>query len=60
MKTVFTQEVNDASGQNYLRDSFYSNYKSPALFPHPGQEPVYTTKPAGWSEKQWKDYRAAH
>lgn len=60
MKTVFTQEVNDASGQNYLRDSFYSNYKSPALFPHPGQEPVYTTKPTGWSEKQWKDYRAAH
>lgn len=60
MKTVFTQEVNDINGQNYLRDSFYSNYKSPALFPHPGQEPVYTSKPKGWSEKQWKDYKAIH
>lgn len=60
MKTVFTQEVNDENGQNFIRDSFYSNYKSPSLFPHPGQEPVYTTKPAGWSEKQWKDYKAIH
>lgn len=58
MKTVFTQEVSDASGQNFIRDSFWSNYKSPALFPHPGQEPVYTSKPADWSEKQWKDYKA--
>ncbi len=58
MKTVFTQEVNDANGQNFIRDSFYSNYKSPALFPHPGEEQVFTSKPADWSEKQWKEYRA--
>lgn len=57
MKTVFSQEVNNKDGQNFIRDSFYSNYKSPSLFPHPGQEPVYTTKPAGWSEKQWKEYK---
>ncbi len=57
MKTVFTQEVNDSNGKNFIRDSFWSNYKSPALFPHPGQEPVYTSKPAGWSEKQWKEYK---
>lgn len=60
MKTVFTQEVNDGNSQNFIRDSFYSNYKSPALFPHPGQEPVYTTKPKDWSERQWKEYKAIH
>lgn len=60
MKTVFTQEVNAGDGQNFIRDSFYSNYKSPSLFPHPGQEPVYTSKPDGWSEKQWKEYKAIH
>jgi vancomycin resistance protein YoaR len=60
MKTVFTQEVNAADGQNFIRDSFWSNYKSPSLFPHPGQETIYTTKPADWSEKQWKDYKAIH
>jgi len=58
MKTVFTQEVNSRDGQNFIRDSFWSNYKSPSLFPHPGEEAVYTTKPAGWSEKQWKEYKA--
>lgn len=60
MKTVFTQEVNNATGQNFIRDSFWSNYKSPSLFPHPGQETIYTTKPKDWSEKQWKDYKAIH
>ncbi|MDP2838188.1 MAG: VanW family protein [Candidatus Moranbacteria bacterium] len=58
MKTVFTQEVTDSTGQNFIRDSFWSNYKSPSLFPHPGQEPVYTSKPKDWSERQWKEYRA--
>ena len=58
MKTVFTQEVNTDDGQNFIRDSFYSNYKSPSLFPHPGEEPNLTTKPKDWSEKQWKDYKA--
>lgn len=58
MKTVFTQEVNADDGQNFIRDSFYSNYKSPSLFPHPGEEPNLTTKPKDWSEKQWKEYKA--
>ena len=60
MKTVFTQAVSNADGQNFIRDSFYSNYKSPSLFPHPGQEPVYTSKPSGWSDRQWKEYKALH
>ena len=60
MKTVFTQEVNDGDNKNFIRDSFWSNYKSAALFPHPGQETIYTSKPAGWSEKQWKNYKAIH
>lgn len=60
MKTVFTQEVTAADGKNFIRDSFWSNYKSPSLFPHPGQEPNFTTKPADWSEKQWKEYKATH
>ncbi len=59
MKTVFTQEVNTVDGQNFIRDSFYSNYKSPALFPHPGDEPVYTTKPKDWSGKQWDAYKSS-
>lgn len=58
MKTVFTQEVSTGDGQNYIRDSFWSNYKSPSLFPHPGEEQNPTTKPADWSEKQWKAYKA--
>lgn len=58
MKTVFTQEVNNGEGQNFIRDSFYSNYKSPSLFPHPGEETVYNEKPKDWSEKQWKAYKA--
>ncbi|TXH07645.1 MAG: hypothetical protein E6Q06_02170 [Candidatus Moraniibacteriota bacterium] len=57
MKTVFTQTVTDASGQTLINDSFWSNYKSPSLFPHPGDEPVYTTKPKDWSEKQWREYK---
>jgi vancomycin resistance protein YoaR len=58
MKTVFTQEVHNDEGQNVIRDSFWSNYKSPSLFPHPGEEKNFTTKPADWSEKQWKAYKA--
>lgn len=60
MKTVFTQTVTDESGQAFINDSFWSNYKSPSLFPHPGDEPIYTTKPAGWSEKQWREYKKIH
>lgn len=57
MKTVFTQTVTDGAGQVFINDSFWSNYKSPSLFPHPGDEPVYTVKPKDWSEKQWREYR---
>lgn len=57
MKTVFTHTVADSTGQTFINDSFWSNYKSPSLFPHPGDEPVYTSKPKGWSEKQWREYR---
>lgn len=60
MKTVFSQLVTDATGASLINDSFWSNYKSPSLFPHPGEEPVYTTKPKGWSEKQWGEYKKIH
>lgn len=60
MKTVFSQLVTDASGESLINDSFWSNYKSPSLFPHPGEEPVFTTKPKGWSEKQWTEYKKIH
>lgn len=57
MKTVFTQEVNTGDGENFIRDSFWSNYKSPSLYPHPGEETNYTEKPSGWSKKQWDEYK---
>lgn len=57
MKTVFTQTVTAADGKTLIDDKFYSNYASPSKYPHPGQEPVYTSKPDGWSEKQWSEYR---
>lgn len=60
MKTVFSQLVTDSSGTSVINDSFWSNYKSPSLFPHPGDEPIYTTKPKGWSEKQWSEYKKIH
>jgi vancomycin resistance protein YoaR len=60
MKTVFTHTVKDASGEAFINDTFWSNYKSPSLFPHPGDEPNYTTKPKGWSEKQWREYKRIH
>jgi vancomycin resistance protein YoaR len=60
MRTVFSQLVTDAAGESLINDSFWSNYKSPSLFPHPGEEPVYTIKPKGWSEKQWSEYKKIH
>ncbi|MDD2766642.1 MAG: VanW family protein [Candidatus Moranbacteria bacterium] len=60
MKTVFTQEVNTAEGENFIRDSFWSNYKSPSLYPLPGQEQVLVTKPNGWSEREWTAYKKIH
>ncbi len=59
MRTIFTQSVNDADGQNYIRDSFRSNYKSPSLFPHPGDE-ILKEKPADWSKRQWSEYQKTH
>ena len=59
MRTIFTQEVNDASGQNLIRDSFRSNYKSPSLFPHPGDE-ILKMKPTDWSKRQWEEYGRTH
>lgn len=60
MKTVFSQLVTDASGEEIIKDSFWSNYKSPSLFPHPGEETVLTEKPKGWSTREWKAYKAIH
>jgi vancomycin resistance protein YoaR len=60
MKTVFSQLVTDASGDSLINDSFWSNYKSPSLFPHPGEETIYKEKPAGWSKKQWDEYKKIH
>lgn len=60
MKTVFSQLVTDSSGASIINDSFWSNYKSPSLFPHPGEEPTFATKPKGWSEKQWSEYKKIH
>lgn len=60
MKTIFTQIVTDASGQEMFRQEFPSNYKSPSLFPHEGAETVITTKPEDWSKSQWNDYKKLH
>jgi vancomycin resistance protein YoaR len=58
MRTVFTQEVKDKDGNVFQKDSFASNYKSPSLFPHPGEETAkLTTKPANWSNTQWREYK---
>ncbi len=57
MKTVFSQLVTDAAGGSLINDSFWSNYKSPSLFPHPGDDPTLTVKPKDWSAKQWNEYR---
>ncbi len=58
MKTIFTQIVKDKGGTVLIEDSFRSNYASPSKYPHPGEE-VFTEKPAGWSEKQWREYKAS-
>lgn len=38
MKTIFTQKVTDINGNTFINDDFNSNYKSPALFPHPAPD----------------------
>jgi vancomycin resistance protein YoaR len=60
MKTIFTQKVTDAQGNTIINDDFRSNYASPSKFPHPGQEPLFTQKPADWSQTQWSDYKKLH
>lgn len=57
MKTVFSQLVTDREGTSIINDSFWSNYKSPSLFPHPGEVTIYKEKPDGWSKRQWDDYK---
>ena len=59
MKTVVYQDIYDASGNLIRKTEFKSNYKSPSLFPHPGEEKI-TEKPADWSQKQWKAYKKAN
>lgn len=59
MRTIFTQIVKDKAGDTFIDQAFPSNYKSPSLFPHPGEE-ILTVKPKNWSEKQWKEYKSIH
>lgn len=59
MKTIAYQEIYGADGNLIRKDTFKSNYKSPSLYPHPGEEKV-TEKPADWSQKQWKAYKKAN
>ena len=59
MRTIFTQTVKDKDGTTFINATFPSNYKSPSLFPHPGEE-ILTEKPKNWSGRQWKEYKAIH
>jgi len=56
MKTTFTQKVTDKDGDVIINDVFNSNYDSPSKYPHPGEQKL-TTKPKGWSDKEWKKYK---
>lgn len=58
MKTVFYQTVTDKNGNVIVDDTFNSSYESPSKFPHPGE--TLTTKPDGWSKKQWDQYKNEH
>jgi len=59
MKTDVFQVVSDSNGNLVRKSEFKSNYKSPSLFPHPGEEKI-TEKPSDWSQKQWKAYKKAN
>ena len=59
MKTIVTQEVYDGSGNLIRKSEFKSNYKSPSMFPHPGEEKI-AEKPSDWSSKEWKAYKKAN
>jgi vancomycin resistance protein YoaR len=56
MKATFTQNVYDKDGKTIINDVFNSNYESPSKYPHPGEEKL-TTKPKGWSNKEWSKYK---
>lgn len=58
MKATFTQQVLNADGSLMREDVFNSNYDSPNKYPHPGQ--TLTQKPAGWSSKEWDQYKKEH
>lgn len=58
MKTVFTQKVKNKEGQEFIKDEFKSNYKSPSLYPKSVEEQKkLNTKPTSWSNRQWRDYK---
>lgn len=60
MKTTFSQKVIDKNNSTIINDNFNSYYDSPSKYPHPGDEPKLTKKPADWSTKQWKEYKKAN
>jgi len=60
MKTTFTQEITDKDGSVIRKDVFNSSYESPSKFPHPAPDGVLTEKPKGWSDREWKKYKAEH
>jgi len=60
LKATFTQEIYDQNGKLIRSDVFNSAYASPSKYPHPGQEPTYTSKPSDWSKKEWNNYKTAH
>ncbi len=60
LRTTLFQKVMSASGVPLHQSEFKSKYAPASLFPHPGQEPVFTTKPDDWSEKQWTEYKKTH
>lgn len=56
MKTTFSQKVTDKNGNVIIDDVFNSSYDSPSKYPHPGEEKL-TTKPKGWSDREWRKYK---
>ena len=60
LRTTLSQKVTDATGATLFQNTFKSRYAPASLFPHPGQEPVFTEKPDDWSAKQWVAYQKAH
>lgn len=60
LRTSLIQRVKDTTGTLMYQSDFKSKYAPASAFPHPGQEPVFTTKPGDWSEKQWVEYKKGH